>query len=130
MPLYCESEYDALLYVARRLTGKRPIDWSAEVIQQHCEEKYGSQERECFGPAKGVPEKQRNVWKARKTRFLSKARNYTVGLGDKGEKVLLKGDLQVLRTKDYDRVLQRFHDNNIHEGARKLRAVVSYNPWT
>ena len=123
-------EYDALLYVARRLTGKRLIDWTAEFIQQYCKEKYESQEMGCFGPTRGVPEKQRNAWKSRKTLFQSKAGSHTVAVGDKGEMVLLKNGLQVLCTKDYERVLQRFHDHNIHEGAKIKCSEILEKRWS
>ena len=120
MPAIDDSEYNALVYVARSLELERKIDWNVPEIKAY-EQLQG--ESKC-----GDADEKRKAGSAlssRRSRFKARARKYAVGIGGKGRRVLMKEGKPVLRKDEYPDVLHRFHDQMAHSGSKKLRAVVS-----
>ena len=113
MPLFSDATYEALLYVAKNKCQNETIDWQAESIENHCIEKYGQEEKNCFSV------RGNEAFRKRRQLFLRRAIKYTSSNGK-----LIKDGKPVLRRDDYQEVLERWHDKDGHAGQKKLRIKV------
>ena len=126
MPIIEDTEYDALLYVARSIElGHKPIEFDVPEIQAYEDTCKSGTTLKIDGETDEEKKKREaNAKGSRRFRLKTKASKYTVGVGE-GRKVLLKKGKPVLRKDQYTDILLRFHDENSHIGSKKLRCVVS-----